>query len=204
MTHNKIRTALMDATVKIVARDGLEKLTTRSIANECGLHDTYIYRYFLDKEDLLQRTFLRQDHILNELILENMKDVDVTGLHFKEKLKLVWMPAWKLLINNKDECKFYVRYYYSPYFENAAEEFKEDNRALMDVFKSFFDTNIDVDMLYHYNIDTLLHMAMRVATGEMDYRETLDEEIFELIYSINTIFTNRVEKIKMIINTKAV
>ena len=49
MTQNRIRTALMDATVKVVARDGLEKLTTRSIANECELHDTYIYRYFLDK-----------------------------------------------------------------------------------------------------------------------------------------------------------
>lgn len=59
MTYSKVRNQLMDGVIKVVARDGFDKLTTRSIASECGLHDTYIYRYFLDKEDLMRRAFIR-------------------------------------------------------------------------------------------------------------------------------------------------
>ena len=196
MTHNKIRTALMDSTVKIVARDGLDKLTTRSIASECGLHDTYIYRYFLDKEDLLMRTFLREDKALTNHMLEQIRGADLEGTHFREKLELIWIPTWRLLIENPEMCKFYVRYYYSTYFEDATEEFRHENREIMDVFKKFFDADFDVEMLYHYNIDTMLHMAMRVAIGEMENNEELEKEVFELIYSINLVFTKKLENLK--------
>jgi AcrR family transcriptional regulator len=106
----------MDATVQVVAREGLEKLTTRSIASECDLHDTYIYRYFLSKEDLLKRTFLREDKLLNDIILERMKNTDLSEMHFREKLELIWFDTWKLFVENPDRCKFYVRYYYSLFF----------------------------------------------------------------------------------------
>ena len=195
MTQNRIRTALMDATVKVVARDGLEKLTTRSIANECELHDTYIYRYFLDKEDLLKRTFLREDKLLNDIIFERIRNTDLEGLHFREKFELIWMDAWDLFIENPDKCKFYVRYYFSLYFQDTVREYKEGNKELMEIFKSFFDIDTDVAMLYHYNIDTLLHMAMRVSIGELENTEELKREIFELIYSINIVFTKRLEKL---------
>ena len=195
MTHNRIRTALMDATVQVVAREGLEKLTTRSIASECDLHDTYIYRYFLSKEDLLKRTFLREDKLLNDIILERMKNTDLSEMHFREKLELIWFDTWKLFVENPEKCKFYVRYYYSPYFQDAVEEYKEENKELLKRFKSFFDTDMDVEILYHYNIHTLLHMAMRVATGELEKTEKVKEEIFELIYSINLVFTKKLEKL---------
>ena len=196
MTHNRIRTALMDATVKIVAEDGLEKLTTRSIASECDLHDAYIYRYFIDKDDLLKRTFLREDKLLNDIILERIRNTNLDELHFREKLELMWMDTWDLFIDNPDKCKFYVRYYYSTNFQDAIDEYKEGNKELISTFKTFFKTDLDVEMLYHYNIDTLLHMAMRVAIGELENTETVKREIFELIYSINLIFTKKLEKVK--------
>ncbi|MBR5516754.1 MAG: TetR/AcrR family transcriptional regulator [Firmicutes bacterium] len=195
MTHNRIRTALMDATISVVARDGIEKLTTRSIASECELHDTYIYRYFIDKDDLLKRTFLREDKLLNNIMLERINNTDLEGLHFRDKLELIWMDAWNLFMDNPDKCKFYVRYYYSEYFQDTVDEYRAENKALMNLFRSFFDIDTDVSMLYHYNIDTLLHMAMRVAIGELDNTEQLKSEIFELVYSINLVFTKKLEKL---------
>ena len=185
----------MDATISVVARDGIEKLTTRSIASECELHDTYIYRYFIDKDDLLKRTFLREDKLLNNIMLERINNTDLEGLHFRDKLELIWMDAWNLFMDNPDKCKFYVRYYYSEYFQDTVDEYRAENKALMNLFRSFFDIDTDVSMLYHYNIDTLLHMAMRVAIGELDNTEQLKSEIFELVYSINLVFTKKLEKL---------
>ena len=192
MTQNRIRTALMDATVKCVARDGLDKLTTRSIASECELHDTYIYRYFIDKDDLLKRTFIREDQKMIELMLESATKVDTENLSFRENLRLLWMPAWDYLMEHPDECKFYVRYYYSVHFEkDALEEFKDNNEALKAKFRKIFFDNKEIEFLFHYNIDTMLHLTMRIATGEIENDENVREEVFELMYSVNKVYMER-------------
>lgn len=192
MTQNRIRTALMDATVKCVARDGLDKLTTRSIASECELHDTYIYRYFIDKDDLLKRTFIREDQKMIELMLESASKVDTENLSFRENLRLLWMPAWDYLMEHPNECKFYVRYYYSVHFEkDALEEFKDNNEALKAKFRKIFFDNKEIEFLFHYNIDTMLHLTMRIATGEIENDENIRDEVFELMYSVNKVYMER-------------
>jgi len=190
MTQTRIRTALMDGAIKVVARDGLDKLTTRSIANECDLHDAYIYRYFIDKEDLLKRTFLREDKILNDKILVRFDELNGTAeKSFKEILKAVLMPIWEHLMENEDICKFYVRYYYSVHFErDALEDFKEDNKRLRRVFKGILPEGSDAEMIFQYNMDTMLHLAMKVTTGEIEKTPDIDERVFKLLHSVTTVF----------------
>ena len=45
--------AFIEGTVRVVARDGLDKTTTKAIATEAGLSEAYIYRCFESKEALL-------------------------------------------------------------------------------------------------------------------------------------------------------
>ena len=195
MTQNRIRTALMDAAIAVVARDGLDKLTTRSIASECDLHDTYIYRYFIDKEDLLKRAFVREDQKMVDMMMKGLEPSEIEGLDFRERLRRLWMPAWEYLLDHPDNCKFYVRYYYSVHFEkDAMEEFNENNDELKKKFQGIFFSDIDVELLFHYNIDTMLHLGMRVATGEIPNEENLKNEIFELMYSINKSFIERMQQ----------
>ena len=77
----------MDSSIKVEAREGLDKLTTRSIASECDLHDAYIYRYFIDKDDLLKKAFLREDRVLTEKIMSNAGVFEMEGLSFRERLR---------------------------------------------------------------------------------------------------------------------
>ena len=161
MTQNRIRNALMDGAIKVVARDGLEKITTRSIASECDLHDAYIYRYFIDKEDLLMMTFIREDKAMTAHIKENLENSDLKGKSIEEVLRAVVMPIWEFLMENEDVCKFYVRYYYSIHFEkDAIEEFREDNRTLRAAFEELFPKGSDLELMFHYHMDTLLSLAM--------------------------------------------
>lgn len=41
--------AFIEGTVRVVARDGLDKTTTKAIATEAGLSEAYIYRCFVSK-----------------------------------------------------------------------------------------------------------------------------------------------------------
>lgn len=49
--------AFIEGTVRVVARDGLDKTTTKAIATEAGLSEAYIYRCFESKEALLCAAF---------------------------------------------------------------------------------------------------------------------------------------------------
>lgn len=189
MTQNRIRNALMDGAIKVVARDGLEKITTRSIASECDLHDAYIYRYFIDKDDLLMRTFIREDKAMTARIKENLEKSDLKGKSIEEVLRTIVMPIWEFLMENEDVCKFYVRYYYSIHFEkDAIEEFREDNRTLRGTFEDLFPQGADLELMFHYHMDTLLNIAMKVTTDEIEKTPDIGERVFKLLYSVTKVF----------------
>jgi AcrR family transcriptional regulator len=58
--HDERRAALADAMVEIVARDGLEAASIRTVAAAAGVSIGAVQHYFSSKEDLLAYTF---DHI---------------------------------------------------------------------------------------------------------------------------------------------
>lgn len=53
--------AFIEGTVRVVARDGLDKTTTKAIATDAGLSEAYIYRCFESKEALLCAAFHMED-----------------------------------------------------------------------------------------------------------------------------------------------
>ena len=53
--------AFIEGTVRVVARDGLDKTTTKAIATEAGLSEAYTYRCFESKEALLCAAFHIED-----------------------------------------------------------------------------------------------------------------------------------------------
>ena len=53
MEVQEMRQVFIDSAVRVVARDGLEKTTTKAIASEAKLNEAYIYKCFSGKDDLL-------------------------------------------------------------------------------------------------------------------------------------------------------
>lgn len=56
-----VASALIDSTVRVIARDGLDKASVRTISSGCQVPNPYIYQFFKDKDDLLISTFTRED-----------------------------------------------------------------------------------------------------------------------------------------------
>jgi AcrR family transcriptional regulator len=87
--HNERREALLAAVWRVIARDGLERATVRTIAEETGWSTGVLAHYFADKEDILtsalqlsrERIRARWDEkladlkgvaALRELVLDNL------------------------------------------------------------------------------------------------------------------------------------
>lgn len=56
MTQADRKLALLGSTIRVIARDGLDKTTTKAIATEANLNEAYIYQLFDGKEDLLKKS----------------------------------------------------------------------------------------------------------------------------------------------------
>jgi len=189
--HNKLRNQLMEGAIKAVSAYGLEGLTTRSIEQQCKLKDSYIYRYFEDKEDLLKKAFLREDRAFVNTIEANFAIMYDNSIDFKERCYSLWKPCWQYLVSRPDVCKFYVRYYYSTYFvQQAISEHTDICKMLVAKFADAFPKNVNVNVVTHHLLEIMLNYGMKVSLGELEDSKETSNMIFDIIYTIVSRYIN--------------
>lgn len=183
--HNKIRNQLMDGAIKAVSEYGLEGLTTRSIQLYSGIKDAYIYRYFEDKEDLLRKTFIKIDLVLSSAILQELKSLNLVSIDEKQKCCKLWRACWDYFVSNPDECKFYVRYYYSTYFQlQASSEHNEICNKILAEINPILSLDSSCQLLVNQILGTILANSIKVANGEIENSEQLKQLAFKTAYTI--------------------
>jgi AcrR family transcriptional regulator len=70
------RTQLIEAAIRVIQRDGIDRATTRAIATEAQAPLASIHYSFGSKEDILRAAF---DHVVSELMIELAGDLDETA-----------------------------------------------------------------------------------------------------------------------------
>src|SRR3954447_25910086 len=91
--HDRRRRELVEAAWRVIARDGLEKTTTREIAREAGYSNGVLAHYCADKDAIrdmaldvaLERAADRMRHAIKELTgLAALRQALLAGLAFDE------------------------------------------------------------------------------------------------------------------------
>ena len=177
------RQALIESAVRVVARDGLERTTTRSISVDSGLNEAYIYRAFADKDDLLRAALHLEDARLIFYIVKLLPAMSDTSLSWHDRCYNLFKPVWDFIIEEPDDFVFYVRYYYSANFNRfAAEEHNESFRTLENVMASVFKPDVPVSIILHQVFETMLSYGLRVIEGTLPNTEDSCRLAFEQIY----------------------
>lgn len=178
-----MRQAFIDSAVRVVARDGLVKATTKAIAAEAGLNEAYIYKCFSNKDDLLSVAFHQEDENFARLLQGIMPIMHMPDFTWRERSFLLWKQSWEFILKKEDDCLFYIRYYYSAECRMYAyEKHLEFFRNLIETFSTNFKTSKHIEILMHQMFDTMLAFALRVLNGEMENNEETIEWTFEQIY----------------------
>jgi AcrR family transcriptional regulator len=79
------RRAILDAAVKVFARQGFHACRVSDIADEAGVAYGLLYHYFPSKEDVLSTVFLERWGVM----LQTIRDVDREPLPAREKLAAI-------------------------------------------------------------------------------------------------------------------
>lgn len=183
MKQQNARGRLIENTITVIASEGLDKTTTKAIVKGTDINEAYIYRFFLNKDELLSKVF---DDLDNELLDTAMTYISImykTDISFENRCWLFFSQCWKFLLGNRDKCLAYVRYYYSPYYQKySSATHKERFEPLVDKLKDAFKTEANVWLILNHIINVMLDFAIKVYDGTASASDDTAEHVFRLIY----------------------
>lgn len=105
------REAIMRAAMELIAEQGFHGTPTSQIANEAGTGVGTIYRYFKDKDELIEAIHEQVHSAFVKTFSENY----VADLPIRENYLRIFTALTRLFVANPFEIRFIEQYYNSPY-----------------------------------------------------------------------------------------
>ena len=194
-TDKKLRDTLIQNTIHLIAEGGFEKATTKAITYCCGdvgdvkLNEVYIYRLFGSKAHLYEEAF----ELLDKEFVRGLR-VSFGHIHHlennpQEKLYMVFQEAWHFALQNEENCRYYLRFYYSVYFQG--DVIAKHNKLFQDIvaeFQPLFKEGADAYSVMHCVLTLMLDFAVRVYNGELADNDVNRPHIFNVLYSVMLIY----------------
>lgn len=105
-------------------------------------------------------------------------------MDFEGRFRLLLSCFWKFILENRDKCLSFLRYYYSPYFKlYSYEEHHRRYQCVVDEIAPLFREKCDVWMVFNYVLNTMLDFAVKVFNGDVADDDATADRIFEIVYS---------------------
>ena len=184
MKQDATRLKLIDGTIHVIARYGLDKATTKSIGEETSINQAYIYRHFEDKEDMLAQTFESLDEELAGKVMQSISVMYMQEMECEMRCHVIFASVWRFILGNEDKCLTFIRYYYSPYFMQYSEKsHNERYKPLVEKIKVAFRDEANVWMILNHILNVMLDFAVKVFDGAVPDNDDTAEHVFRLIYS---------------------
>ncbi len=175
---------LIESAIKVIARDGLDKATTKAISKEANLNEVYIYRYFKDKEDLLVNVFNCLDEELVGVIEDQMPVFRMFSIDLGTRFRIAFNKCWRFMLANEERLRSYVTYYYSVYMQkNSLEEHLKRYGNIINRLTPYFCDNCNVAMVLKHLLNSMLDFALSVHNGILTDCADTEEHVFRVVFS---------------------
>lgn len=179
-----LRQRLIDGTIRIISRDGLEKATTKLIGTETAINEAYIYRCFADKEDMFAKTFDALDEELFNKVMQNIFVMYRTEMTYEERCWTFFSSLWRFFLDSPEKSITYIRYFHSPHFDNTSmAEHRVRFEPLITKLYDAFRDETNVEMLLYHILITMMGFAKQVFNGAVPDNNDTAEHVFRLLFA---------------------
>jgi AcrR family transcriptional regulator len=112
------RTAILEATLKLVSERGFHDAPMSMIAKEADVGAGTIYRNFESKEALINELFLELKRRISEPMMAGFSE----GITTEQIFRRIWRRTFQYCLNHSEEMLFLEQYHNSPFLtpENEA------------------------------------------------------------------------------------
>jgi AcrR family transcriptional regulator len=105
------RNAILEATLKLISKNGFHGTPMSQIAEEAGVGAGTIYRYFESKEFLIHELFMEVKREISQAMLSDISPEASTEENFRQ----AWLNTFYFCVQNPQEMIFLEQFYNSPY-----------------------------------------------------------------------------------------
>lgn len=182
---------IIEETINVVARKGLEGFTAREIAKSLGISHTNIYAYYKTKEELLLDCFYQVNEEIAG-VFENLNIVGEASVHDLETiLHDYWIEYFNFMISNGNHSLFYYAFRESSalstvYMRNNAivagemAHFMSEFTKLLKGLK--LASSNDLDYLWVYLLDGTGAFVKHIIKGHTTYNKDDAEKVWKFMY----------------------
>ncbi len=166
-TNMDKRALILCAANKIIAEQGIQGLSMHKLAKEANVAAGTIYRYFDDKDHLLDE--LRMD-ITSRIAQAVQQGVD-SNKPLKERYRTMWLNIWNLAANNLNSLKNRAQYDSIP-SKNSAKRREQERKMFAQIDLLFTEgknqglfKDLDNEILSGLSLEASVALARKHSQG---------------------------------------
>ncbi len=186
---------ILEATERLLAKHGFEHLSMQLVAKDANVAAGTIYRYFLDKNDLLQQLRL---HVMNQCVSRLIVNVDLNQID-KTQFHILWKNAWDFTFNRDANAINREQFDSLPYQSN--DEQKQIELAIFAPIDAFFRQGVEIGLfkpfasyvLTSMTIDPAICLAKKQARNMISLSTTEIEQIIDACWDAISLQKNESE-----------
>lgn len=184
--------AIIEATIDIVAEEGLEGFSVSKLSKQVGIAKGTIYCHFSSKEELLYQCFLLINHEIASLFLNKDLPKFTSKEDIYQLLHDQWIRYFEFMIDNGNKSLFFYAYRDSENLERVLMKNNETVANEMEDFNNYIGgafsltgifRKIPADYLWVYILDGTGIYVKHILRKHIKRDEVQVETIWKLLFS---------------------
>ncbi|MDF2154062.1 TetR/AcrR family transcriptional regulator [Vibrio sp. CAU 1672] len=161
------REQILFAAEKLIAESGFQGLSMHKLAKEAGVAAGTIYRYFTDKEHLLDDVRLQVAKRIASAVQANVTD----EMSLKTRYRTMWLNIWNLAASNMETISNRVQYESLPCTKSAKTRelerkmFAQVDRLFTQGKEEGLFKSLDNEILFGLSLEASVTLARKHALG---------------------------------------
>ena len=174
------RTAILEATQRLIAKNGFHGTAMSKVAEEAGVSAGIIYHYFNNKDDLINETYINIKRGFGQVIQDGFDQNQPLKTQIQQILELMI----RYYILRPEESAFLEQYTRSPYFRPETEaKMSQYYTPLVECFQRGQQEAIIKDLpeavILALTLDVATSLAQKHAAGFLDLTDELIDRIID-------------------------
>ncbi len=174
------RTAILQATLRLISKNGFHGTAMSKVATEAGVSAGIIYHYFDSKDDLMDELYRHIKRKFGQMINDSFDQTQPLKVQIRQLLGLMI----RYYIHRPLESAFLEQYTRSPYFSPEIElEVGQYYLPLLECFQRGQQEMIIKDfpaaVMHTLTVDVATSLAQKHAIGFLTLTDELIEEIVD-------------------------
>lgn len=174
---------ILQATLRLITDHGFHGTPVSMIATEAGVGAGTIYRYFTNKESIINDLYDRIQKDLHAATMANLP----SDLSVRDEFKLKWQNILHYFLDHPYEARFLEQYAASPFISPALIEEKNRRNAHL---KTLIARGVATDAIREVDYHTVavlmwgtIHQLHQLqASGVRQITQDLVDEIFSVVW----------------------